>query len=48
MTLKIQFALFVIIIIIGLWLMFYKTAIRFGKFVNKYFKNIKDELEREE
>jgi hypothetical protein len=44
----VQFALFIVIIAIGLWLIFYKSFIKFGRKLNKHFKNIKDEIGRDE
>lgn len=48
MSLPLQFAIFVILGILVIYLIFYKIVIKFGKKFIKYFKNIKDELEREE
>lgn len=48
MILKLQFVFFTIIIAIGLWLMFYKVFIKFGRKFNKHVDNIKNEIGRDE
>lgn len=44
MSLEVQFAFFIIIIVIVAWLIFYKPILKLSRKLNKHLENIKEEI----